>query len=419
MMRDVNSPSAVSELWPAMGLTARHTGFRVWIRVDAASRRREGEPHETLRMDRRPARTHREKVASPISRPRRTHPLKELRPESRRRPLAGCQTRVNRPWRLDRPRSRRHPTRRSRRRLARRTRHQTQNPRRIRIAAPLTRTTRIRGSASQPHLAGHGAGMDRRHDHRGALRVTDQTSQTSPISPLQLAVNDGILARDPTSGVKVPTVRRREQRFLTAEQVTVLAAAAENAQTGTGLIIETLAWVGMRWGELVALRRPRVHLLRRRIEIAESATELGSGLSWGTPKTHERRLVTMPAFLADRLAAHLGTITDDGLVFTAPKGGPLRSSPFRQTVWKPAIEAADLEQLRIHDLRGTAASLMISTGANIKAVQRQLGHASAAMTLDLYGHLYDRRPRRPLRRARPPLHRRHHTAPDTPPTRLE
>ena len=97
----------------------------------------------------------------------------------------------------------------------------------------------------------------------------------------------------------------------------------------------------------------------------------------------------MPAFLADRLAAHLGTITEDGLVFTAPKGGPLRSSPFRQTVWMPAVEAAGLEQLRIHDLRGTAASLMISTGANIKAVQRQLGHASAAMTLDLYGHLYE------------------------------
>jgi integrase len=145
----------------------------------------------------------------------------------------------------------------------------------------------------------------------------------------------------------------------------------------------------MRWGELVALRRSRVHLLRRRIEIAESATELGSGLSWGTPKTHERRLVTMPAFLADRLAHRLGAIAEDGLVFTAPKGGPLRSSPFRQTVWAPAVEASGLGQLRIHDLRGTAASLMISSGANIKAVQRQLGHASAAMTLDLYGHLYE------------------------------
>ncbi len=208
-------------------------------------------------------------------------------------------------------------------------------------------------------------------------------------APLQLAVADGQLARDPTSAVRAPTVRRREQRFLTAQQVAALAVEAENAQAGAGLVVETLTWVGMRWGELVALRRSRVHLLRRRIEIAESATELGSGLSWGTPKTHERRLVTMPAFLADRLAVRLGDISEDGLVFTAPRGGPLRSSPFRQQVWKPAVDAAGLEQLRIHDLRATAASLMISSGANIKAVQRQLGHASAAMTLDLYGHLYE------------------------------
>ncbi len=208
-------------------------------------------------------------------------------------------------------------------------------------------------------------------------------------APLELAVVDGIIARSPTTGVKVPTVRRREQRFLAAEQVADLAAAAEKAQDGAGLVIMTLAWVGMRWGELVALRRSRVHLLRRRIEIAEAATELGSGLSWGTPKTHEGRLVTMPAFLADQLAPRLGQIPDDELVFTAAQGGPLRSSPFRRQIWKPAVEAAGLEQLRIHDLRGTAASLMISSGANIKAVQRQLGHASAAMTLDLYGHLYE------------------------------
>ncbi|MDH3248690.1 MAG: site-specific integrase [Acidimicrobiia bacterium] len=208
-------------------------------------------------------------------------------------------------------------------------------------------------------------------------------------APLELAVVDGIIARSPTTGVKVPTVRRREQRFLAAEQVAHLAAAAEEAQDGAGLVVMTLAWVGMRWGELVALRRSRVHLLRRRIEIAEAATELGSGLSWGTPKTHEGRLVTMPAFLADQLAPRLGQIPDDGLVFTTAQGGPLRSSPFRRQIWKPAVEAARLEPLRIHDLRGTAASLMISSGANIKAVQRQLGHASAAMTLDLYGHLYE------------------------------
>jgi hypothetical protein len=79
--------------------------------------------------------------------------------------------------------------------------------------------------------------------------------------------------------------------------------------------------------------------------------------------------------------------------------------------------AAGLDELRIHDLRGTAASLMISSGANIKAVQRQLGHVSAAMTLDLYGHLYeddlDASPRLSIVASPPPPHR-HIRAPKAP-----
>lgn len=81
-------------------------------------------------------------------------------------------------------------------------------------------------------------------------------------------------------------------------------------------------------------------------------------------------------------------------MFTSPRGGPLRSSNFRTAVWKPAVAVLaeahpDLEGLRVHDLRHTAASLAISTGANIKAVQRVLGHKSASITLNRYGHLYD------------------------------
>jgi integrase len=79
------------------------------------------------------------------------------------------------------------------------------------------------------------------------------------------------------------------------------------------------------------------------------------------------------------------------LMFPAPSGGPLRSSNFRRHVWIPAVEAAAgvPEGLRVHDLRHTAASLAISSGAPIKAIQRMLGHKSAAMTLDRYGHLYE------------------------------
>lgn len=75
-------------------------------------------------------------------------------------------------------------------------------------------------------------------------------------------------------------------------------------------------------------------------------------------------------------------------MFTAPKGGALRQSNFRRT-WRRAVEASGVyDDLLIHGLRDTAASLAIATGASIKAVQRMLGHASAAMTLDTYGSLF-------------------------------
>jgi integrase len=90
-------------------------------------------------------------------------------------------------------------------------------------------------------------------------------------------------------------------------------------------------------------------------------------------------------------------------LFTALRGGPLRESKFVPGRFKPAIGAAnealaqldpdgrpDLlpEELRLYDLRHTAASLMIRQGASVKAVQRQLGHATASITLDTYGHLF-------------------------------
>jgi integrase len=220
-----------------------------------------------------------------------------------------------------------------------------------------------------------------------------------------MAVRDGLLLRNPAEGIKTPPVRSRPQRFLEAVDVSTPAAAAEERMSGTGLVVETLAYVGLRWSELVALRRSRVDVLRRRIEVAEAATELSVALSWGPPKSHEPRIVTMPTMLVDKLAAHLGSVETDGHVLTAQRGGPLRSSVWRRNVWIPALDHAGTAGLRIHDLRHTAASLMISSGASIEAVQRQLDHASATMTLDLCGHLYDddlgaprRRPRSQARR---------------------
>ena len=71
------------------------------------------------------------------------------------------------------------------------------------------------------------------------------------------------------------------------------------------------------------------------------------------------------------------------------RGKPLRNLNFRRDVFDKAAEDAGLSGFTPHELRHTAASLAVSAGANVKAVQKMLGHASAAMTLDVYSGLFD------------------------------
>jgi integrase len=95
----------------------------------------------------------------------------------------------------------------------------------------------------------------------------------------------------------------------------------------------------------------------------------------------------VPRFLQDDMAAQLAGRAPDNLVFPSRSGTPLRVQSFRRGWFDPAAVAAGMEGLVPHELRHTAASLAIASGASIKGVQSMLGHASAAMTLDRYGHL--------------------------------
>jgi integrase len=128
-----------------------------------------------------------------------------------------------------------------------------------------------------------------------------------------------------------------------------------------------------------------------RVNVSRSVTE-SAGLVWSTPKTWERRSVPFPAVLADELAALMVDKGRDELVFTDMRGGVLRNSNWRARVFEPGVTACrkadeSLPSITPHDLRHTAASLAVSAGANVKAVQRMLGHAKASMTLDVYADL--------------------------------
>jgi integrase len=140
---------------------------------------------------------------------------------------------------------------------------------------------------------------------------------------------------------------------------------------------------------MAALRVGRVDTMRRRFDIAESVTEDVGRLVWGEPKNHQRRSVPIPKFLVDELDALKAGKGPKDLLFTGDRGGVLRNGNFRRDVFDHAARAAGLDGLTPHELRHTAASLAVSAGANVKAVQRMLGHASAAMTLDVYAGLFD------------------------------
>ncbi|MFE6864267.1 tyrosine-type recombinase/integrase [Nocardia sp. NPDC057668] len=95
----------------------------------------------------------------------------------------------------------------------------------------------------------------------------------------------------------------------------------------------------------------------------------------------------IPATLVKDLRKLLDGREPDELVFPSHKGGYLTSKEFRW-VFDQAARSTGVKNVVPHGLRHTAASLAISAGANIKVVQRMLGHKTAALTLDLYGHLF-------------------------------
>jgi integrase len=205
---------------------------------------------------------------------------------------------------------------------------------------------------------------------------------------LDAAVDGSKLARNVAVGVKLPKVQRREMHFLDAVQVEAIADAIDPRYS---TLVRVAAYTGLRPCELVALRVGRLDLLRGTVRVAEAAPEVAGRLEWGGVKTHEARTVRLPRFLCDELGAYLADRPHDpeDLVFTAPLGGPLRESKFVPGYFKPAVRAVGLPAtVRFYDLRHTAASLLIREGASVKAVQKQLGHATASITLDTYGHLF-------------------------------
>ena len=207
-------------------------------------------------------------------------------------------------------------------------------------------------------------------------------------SILDGAVRDSRIASNPARDVKTPRKTSKPRAYLDVLQVENLASTSKYPT-----LILFLAYTGLRWGEAMGLKVKHIDLAQRRINVQENAVVVNGHVEVGTPKTHERRSVPYPPFLQSALNLACSNKGRDDLLFQNEAGGYLRqgnavSGWFTGAVKRAQTEDTEFPKLTPHDLRHTAASLAISAGANVKVVQRMLGHASAAMTLDRYADLF-------------------------------
>jgi integrase len=201
------------------------------------------------------------------------------------------------------------------------------------------------------------------------------------------AVDDGLIRRNPCRIKGAGTPHSPERPVVSVGQIFAIADAVDRRYR---VLVLMAAFCSLRWGELAALRRADLDMTRRTVRIDRSLTELsGGGRSFGPPKSAAgRRTVIIPEIIAVDLAVHLEQLAgpgSDDLIFTSPAGEPLHHGNFRRRVWLPALEAAGLPALHLHDLRHAGNVLSAAVGANLRELMERMGHSSTKAAL-IYLH---------------------------------
>ena len=215
---------------------------------------------------------------------------------------------------------------------------------------------------------------------------------------LENAVKLGLAYRNVAGVVEPPRGESREFTVLNEEQAHVLLETVRGDRL-EALIVVALA-TGMRKGELIALRWQDVDLEARIANVTRTLKATPEGRQFGKAKTrHSKRTIALPMTAIEALQGHLArqqgerdllgeAWQDNGLVFCNEIGERLPTSRFDACCWYGRLlKRARLPLIRFHDLRHTAATLLLARGVNVKVVSEMLGHSSVVVTLTLYGHV--------------------------------
>ncbi|MDZ7576619.1 MAG: tyrosine-type recombinase/integrase [Candidatus Nanopelagicales bacterium] len=205
---------------------------------------------------------------------------------------------------------------------------------------------------------------------------------------LGTAVDDDLIERNPCrirgAGVESPN----ERPVLTTQQVFALADLMP-ARLRCMVLIATFA--SLRYGEVAALRRRDLDFGAGTVRVSRALTEIrGQGLAFGPPKSRAGvRTVSVPNVVMSDLADHLHAYMEEdpqALVFTGPKGAPIRRGNFNSLArWKQIVRTIGAEGLHFHDLRHTGNMLAAAAGGSTRDLMARMGHSSMTAAL-LYQH---------------------------------
>lgn len=216
-------------------------------------------------------------------------------------------------------------------------------------------------------------------------------------SAFKTAVKWHLLSANPADGVTAPRASTAEMRWLTAEQVRSLIDGLEG-DLYRALYVVAVA-TGMRQGEILGLRWQDVDFEGSALRVVNKLVRTADGYRLEEPKTkRSRRRIVLPDMVVAELRAHrireaerllaLGIrIDDERLVFTDQYGEPVYGAHLTERHFKPTLERLGLPVIRFHDLRHTAATLLLEQGVHVKVVSEMLGHSSVQITLDRYSHV--------------------------------
>ena len=224
----------------------------------------------------------------------------------------------------------------------------------------------------------------------GASPRLRQLVRTVLRAALEHAVRLGEIPRNPADLVDAPRVPRKEMRWLDGEQAVRLLDEARGDRLEALYVLAVST--GLRQGELLGLRWGDVDLQGGWLAVQRQLSDLRGKLELTEPKTsRSRRTVALPKVAAEALRRHKGRLGavphPTALVFTDARGGPIRRQNLLRRSFRPLLARAGLPRIRFHDLRHTAATLLLGQGVHVKVVQEQLGHSQISVTLDTYSHV--------------------------------